>query len=193
MTNTWSINAASRSLPVSMSAHVVQNMELYSFFVNSSPPLSKMSKWEEKDEGSVKDFSLCRPKCISTLNSIKNRKRRCNRKTINKFESQQHAPSLRVVNSVVYCTPHGDFVKYWCHTCGILKCEKCVNVVYSRTCINHSVQTVDEYVLNKKVSKTKEKQKSIGEIEISQIMIITLVVPFCLHQMRNVSSVIIDI
>ncbi|CAG2191091.1 unnamed protein product [Mytilus edulis] len=150
LTNIWSINAASRSLPVSMSAHVVQNMELFSFFVNSSPHLSKMSKWEEKDEESVKDFSLCRPKCISTLNSIKNRKRRCNRKTINKFESQQHAPSLRVVNSVVYCTPHGDVVKYWCHTCGILKCEKCVNVVYSRTCINHSVQTVDEYVLNKK-------------------------------------------
>ncbi|XP_052101761.1 uncharacterized protein LOC127735565 [Mytilus californianus] len=90
-----------------------------------------------------------------------------------KCTSEAHVNPQRwhIVHStdgLIYCSPHNEIVKYWCNTCGISKCEKCVNVVYSRTCISHVVTTIEEHVI-----KTKEVQRKKIE-ETSNICLMTL-------------------
>ena len=79
----------------------------------------------------------------------KNRKKCASETRVN----PQRRHIVHSTDGLVYCSPHNEVVKYWCYTCGIAKCEKCVNVVYSRTCISHVVTTIKEHVIKTKVGK----------------------------------------
>ncbi|XP_071171121.1 uncharacterized protein [Mytilus edulis] len=90
------------------------------------------------------------------------------RKKSSKVPNPQQLHVVQSPDGFIYCCTHNEVVKYWCHTCGILKCEKCVNFVLSRTCISHVVTTIEEHV-----NRTKEVQSQKIEKE-SNICLSTL-------------------
>lgn len=127
--------------------------------------IGKLNKRFSRPKKSSKNVN--RPKSFD--NKIQNKI-----ETIDKFVGRIKNKDFRT-NITTICSVHDDVVRYWCVNCSKAKCEKCVNIVYSKSCISHSVIMLEDHVTAREKNdlalvkkKTSECLKSM-DVELKQL------------------------
>lgn len=108
---------------------------------NSSNDLQSKIRWSVDKLKSV----------AGKLNSVAENITNATDKIKNISEHINHYSAVKKNSKTTYCSVHTAILKYWCENCKKTKCEKCVNVAYSQSCLDHSLTKLKDHVAARKV------------------------------------------